>query len=48
MLTGGLAMLTARHGPLLTCPVRHRELPRILHFSLVLIHNPQMRIRKLM
>ena len=48
MLTGGLPMITARHGHLLTCPLRLRELLRILHFSLVLTHNPQMGIRKLM
>lgn len=48
MLTGGLPMITASNGPLLTCPIPLRELLRILHFSLVLTHNPQMRIRKLM
>jgi hypothetical protein len=48
MLTGGLPMITARHGPLLEFPVFLRDLLRILHFSLVLTHNPQMRIRKLM
>ena len=47
MLTGGLPMAKVRSGHLLTCP-ELRELLRIIHCSLVLTHNPQMRIRKLM
>jgi hypothetical protein len=41
MLTGGLPMITASNGPLLKCLILLRELLRILHFSLVLTHNPQ-------
>jgi hypothetical protein len=48
MLTGGLPMATVRRGHLLKCPELLRELLRIIHCSLVLTHNPQMRIRKLM